>query len=339
MVVSRRAGKARSAPIVTEIDQDAASSWLREQGLSLSRLVPLTGDVSTRSYARVELDDGRVAIVASYPEELRGSCRRFERSTAILQRAAVPVPAILASNCDRGLMLLEDAGDRTLFDLRPRPLNQRLPLFERAIGIAARIATLDPSEVAELNPTLDADHLRRELQQTFDVFLEPSSLLGDGELPNEIESAFDRLCAALGDAPPLPCHRDFMARNLVPAAAGDLVVLDHQDLRLGPPFYDLASLLNDSFFPPIALESRLLEARLGTAGETHAYHRAAAQRTLKAVGTFAAFAARGFDRHLPLIAPTLGRALHHLALTPETASLAPELERLWRSSADPSSVA
>ena len=37
-------------------------------------------------------------------------------------------------------------------------------------------------------------------------------------------------------------------------------MLDHQDLRLGPPFYDLASLLNDTLFPPPDAEEALLAA-------------------------------------------------------------------------------
>ena len=59
-------------------------------------------------------------------------------------------------------------------------------------------------------------------------------------------------------------------------------MLDHQDLRLGPPRYDLASLLNDSLFPPPELEARLVRAALGeeaTAEDFLDYHRAAAQRT------------------------------------------------------------
>ena len=59
----------------------------------------------------------------------------------------------------------------------------------------------------------------------------------------------------------MPCHRDFMVRNLMPLRGRrGLVVLDHQDLRLGPPLYDLASLLNDTLFPPPEAEEALLAA-------------------------------------------------------------------------------
>ena len=59
------------------------------------------------------------------------------------------------------------------------------------------------------------------------------------------------------------------------------------------------------------------------------YHRAAAQRTLKAVGTYASFARRGADRHLPLVPPTLARCLEHMALVPESAAVAQGLAGVW----------
>lgn len=313
---------------VSRIDHVALSSWLREIGHAEAHLEELSGDVSPRRYVRVRHADGGSSILAWYPEELRDTCGRFARTTDLLERAAVPVPRILAVDCERGVMSLEDAGERNLFELRDRPLAERLPAFERAIEIAARIGAVDRDEVAALNPPLDAVLLRSELGQTVDTFLEPRALLGNAVERRGIERAFDRLCRALGETTPVPCHRDFMSRNLVPRADG-VVVLDHQDLRLGPPGYDLASLLNDSFFPPPDIESELLAGQPATESARVAYHRAAAQRTLKAVGTFAAFAARGFERHLPLIPPTLERALHHLALAPETSSMAPMLEALW----------
>jgi aminoglycoside/choline kinase family phosphotransferase len=129
--------------------------------------------------------------------------------------------------------------------------------------------------------------------------------------------------------PLVPCHRDFMARNLIPVGASPaLAVIDHQDLRLGPASYDLASLLNDSLFAPVEVEDRLVAAALPQEQRLQ-YHRAAAQRTLKAVGTFLAFAKRGEDRHLPLIAPSLASARRHLLELPECENAQHEVRSLW----------
>ena len=179
--------------------------------------------------------------------------------------------------------------------------------------------------MAALSPPLDASLLRRELTQTWDELLAPRGLTGEPPLAAALARALDALCAELAAPAPVPCHRDLMARNLVPLPGGAVGVLDHQDLRLGPPRYDLASLLNDSLFPPPEVEEAILAGVLRGDEDRLRYRRAAAQRTLKAAGTFAAFARRGSDRHLGLIPPTLARACGHLSALPETAELAPEL--------------
>jgi hypothetical protein len=72
---------------------------------------------------------------------------------------------------------------------------------------------------------------------------------------------------------------------------------------------------------PIRARSGLLPPRWRGPRLRGQYSRAVVQRTLKAGGTFARFAAQGNPRHLPLIAPTLRRAARHLARLPETAEV------------------
>jgi hypothetical protein len=290
----------------------------------------MTGDVSPRVYYRTILERGDSAVVATYPTGSHAGCRRFERSTQLLQQADVRVPEIYAADCDAGWMLMEDLGDETLFDRRHLGWAELLPYLQQAVEIQQRISTIPVSPVAALNPPLDSGLLKRELQQTWDLLLVPRQLTGDADLTNNLRHVLDQLCDALGQATGVPAHRDFMARNLVPAATPHgLALIDHQDLRLAPPFYDLASMLNDSLFPPTEIEEGLLLSQVPDAASTLAYRRAAVQRTLKAAGTFAAFAQRGFPRHLQLVGPTIGRALYHLAALPEGAAVAARLQPIW----------
>jgi aminoglycoside/choline kinase family phosphotransferase len=296
---------------------------------------PLPGDVSPRRYFRVLLDDGTTAILANYPEEVSEVCPRFLRTTGLLTAAGVRVPRVLAGDCGQGWMLVEDLGPRTLGEWgRGRPWSEVNGYFERALEILRRIAALPADEVASLNPRLGREPLRKELDQTWDLFLAPRGLVSEPALAAELRAALDALCASLGGEPPVPCHRDFMVRNLMPVhdspgADGDLVVLDHQDLRLGPPLYDLASLLNDTLFPPPEAEEALL-AKASISGDgLGSYHRAAAQRCLKAVGTYAKFARLGADRHVPLIAPTLARFVKHFSQVPEGQALSARLRDSW----------
>jgi aminoglycoside/choline kinase family phosphotransferase len=309
---------------------DALAEWLAEVGRPAASVEPLTGDVSLRRYFRARFADGGTAIVAYYPLELRPVCGRFERTTELLAGAGVPVPEVLAADCARGYMLLADSGRHTLYEEPLRSWDDLLPIYRRAVEHARRIGALPRDAVAGLNTWLDTSLLRWELQKTWDLMLAPTGLVGPPEVAARLAEAFDTLAHELGAAERLvPCHRDFMPRNLMLASGGEVVVLDHQDLRLGPLAYDLASLLNDSLFPPATVEDLLVAEALPGEEGALAYRRAVVQRAVKAVGTFTAFAQRGMDRHLGLVRPTLARAWRWFDAVPELAAVRPDLAPLW----------
>lgn len=327
-----------SQPLSIEMPPAGVDAWLTGLGYPVREILRLSGDVSPRRYARVVLEDGATAVLATYPDEVRDVCPRFLHTSELLAAAGVRVPRVLGASCEHGWMLVEDLGPETLGDRRERPWSELRLYFMRALEVIGRIAAMPADVVAGLNPRLGSELLRQELAQTWDLYLAPRGLTGGLALTRALSAALDALCERLGAETPVPCHRDFMVRNLMPLGSaedpGALVVLDHQDLRLGPPEYDLASLLNDTLFPPAEIEEEFLAAALGSADRTR-YHRAAAQRTLKAVGTYTKFSLRGADRHLPLIPPTLARCLHHLSRIPEGVSLAGNLGRIWGAVLEP----
>lgn len=315
---------------VAVIDADL-QSWLEESGLRFTATTALAGDLSQRRYFRVLCDDGSRLLAAHYPDSLRPSMERFVRARTLLAGAGVRVPEVHRTSFERGWMLVEDLGAATLYESAGLASPIRTGLFLAAAESAGRIASLDAAVVAELgSPPLDAAALRRELEPTFEFLLDPHGLEGRPAERRDLLAGLGELCDQLGVAPLVPCHRDYMARNLVPVE-GTVAVIDFQDLRLGPPAYDVASLLNDSFFPDRALEGVLLPQRWSAPPAREAYSRAVVQRTLKACGTFARFAARGNPRHVPLIAPTLARAVPHLELLPETSAVFGALRRWWTS--------
>jgi len=331
----------------TDHDLDRLRRLFLARGRAVARIFPMEGDVSRRRYLRLAFEDGTRAVLALYPTDMTSACDRSLVSGRLLEERDVRVATVLDASCREtalegvgGWALLEDLGERTLYDLADRPWDEIAPYFDDAVAQLRRIASLPRAVVAELNPPLDRALLSRELALTRATWLEPRGIALDEVLLEALET----LCARLGDEPPVPCHRDYGARNLMPleliprseqpdapGRGARVAVIDHQDLRLGPPLYDLASLLNDSLFPPPEDEERLLVAAgvLSTADRTR-YHRAAAQRTLKAVGSYAAFGRRGDPRHERLIAPTFERAIRHLAQVPETADLAPRLAAACR---------
>jgi len=307
--------------------------WLAALGLAGATLQPLAGDLSSRRYLRVRTARGACFVAAVYPSDLAAAQRRFAAAARLLVAAGVRVPRIEADAPELGFALLEDLGTATLYEREDLDWSSRRPFFESALDAAARIAELPVEAVVGLgSPPLDAALLCRELDPVLDLFLAPRGLA-----PENLRAGLDALCSRLGDEPARPCHRDFMARNLVPMPDGTVAVLDFQDLRLGPPAYDLASLLNDSLFAPEPLEARWV-ARSSFDRGSLSYRRAVAQRCLKAVGTFVRFAERGEPRHLALVPPTLERAARQLAVLPETAAAFEPLARGFAKAAGRESI-
>jgi len=305
------------------------SDWLTTSGVTLKRIERLPGDVSVRVYVRIVATDSRTFLLSYCPAELRDACARFLETSALLEGAGVRTPQILNSSAQEGWILLEDLGEDTLYDLE-LSWEALTPYYRDAARAIEKIQTLDPAEVRELSPPLDAAMLLRELEQTWELFLDPQRLAGAATTRSRLQRALSDLCQQIGTNGLVPCHRDFMARNLMPTASDRVAVIDHQDLRLGPRFYDHASLLNDSLFAPGPIVEATLSSVAPGDSDREDYSRATLQRTLKAIGTFVAFSRRGNNRHLPLIRPTLRRAADHLAQIPETAPLASELAPHWK---------
>ncbi|MDY7091764.1 MAG: phosphotransferase [Acidobacteriota bacterium] len=320
-------GRVAPGAVTPPRPEPPSASWLRFHDLLPESFEPLGGDVSPRTYARARRADGTVVIVASYPEHQRDVFHRFLATTELFENAELRVPKIFASDEEELRMVLEDVGAQTLYELSPRPWAERLPHYLHAADLARRIGELPAAEVHDLNPVLDGAALRRELDQTRDRFWRPQGLLSK-PLETRFEAFLDTLCEHIDQEPRCPNHRDYMVRNLVPIPSegpNQLAILDHQDLRLAPASYDLASLLNDSHFPPSEIEAAILARVLPKDADLLSYRRCAVQRTLKAIGTFAAFAHRGFPKHLPLIPPTLGRCLEQMEQLPEGEGLVGEL--------------
>lgn len=320
------------------MNEEALRAWLANEGLGKSQIVALAGDLSQRRYVRVVPVGAATQLVAVYPETLRGTMGRFVEAKRLLAEAGVRVPAVHRVDLERGLMLIEDLGPETLYELEDATGTGRLAFFRVAAEIAETIAGLDPVAVDALgSPRLDADLLRRELDATFEHLFDPRGLAGLPELRRALRSSLGAMCEELAQGPLVACHRDYMARNLVPAG-GDLAVIDFQDLRLGPRGYDLASLLNDSFFPSPQIEEELLPSSWKAPDEHAQYARAVVQRGLKAAGTFARFAAAGNPRHLALIPRSLERAARHLAALPETAATYAAVREWWTTELSPGSI-
>ena len=216
-------------------------AWLREvTGQPLAGLERASTDAGHRSYWR---STGLVPsrIVMDAPPGLEDVARWLAIGD-LLADAGVRVPQVLARNVTAGFLLLEDLGSLTLA--------QSLQQDTVDAGMAAafgQLLTLQKMTATSSLAHFDQALLQRDAGLFEEWFVQRhlGLTLDCGEV-ERMQLAQRRLMDnALGQSR-VPVHRDFMLRNLMPAADGP-AVLDFQDLVIGPVAYDVASLMRDAF--------------------------------------------------------------------------------------------
>lgn len=333
----------------------------------------LSGDASARSYFRVRQSraQDQTIIVALYRSPFDERERALERLiklerispgarltfandpcahievTELFANAGLPVPRIFAALGSAGALLIEDVGDTRLQDwLLGRTQAEVLSVYRRAVEIIVRIQELTPI-VANTDSicwhlALDQEKLRWEL----DFFLENyfkrylSADLSPGAI-EAIERDFVAISWELAARPRALAHRDYHSRNLM--VRGDQIfIIDHQDARMGPTSYDLASLLCDPYVSlGDHLKAELLEyfielksvssVRLqDPEGFRREYDLMTVQRALKAVGTYAYQAAALNNQvYVGYIRPAINSALSALSRLSRFDGLRAQIERRW----------
>lgn len=216
-------------------------AWLREVIDEPFTVSVASADASFRRYFRVHLDTAtRIAMDAPPEQE---DCRPFVDIAGRLRAAGLNAPDILASDLDRGFLLLTDLGSRTFLEA----LADEDPeiLMQRAIATLARMqAGTDASGL----PDYDTPLLKRELSlyPQWYVAKHAGATLSQAE-QRVWEANCERLVDAALSQPQVFVHRDYMLRNLMLGSDDEPGVIDFQDAVRGPVSYDLLSLFRDAF--------------------------------------------------------------------------------------------
>lgn len=220
---------------------EARTTWARaatgDAALVLERA---SMDAGFRSYWRGETAGGTRIVMDSPPD--KEDVRPWLRIRALLQGGGVRVPQVLAEDTDAGFLLLEDLGRDTY--LHVIDATNADALFDAAVDQLLRLQAVSPP--ADL-PAYDDALLARELRLFDEWFLgrHLGVTLDCADL-EALDLVYRRLIDAALAQPQVLVHRDFMPRNLMPAADGP-AVLDFQDAVRGPIAYDALSLFKDAF--------------------------------------------------------------------------------------------
>ncbi|HYM62963.1 MAG TPA: phosphotransferase [Thermoanaerobaculia bacterium] len=284
---------------------------------------PLAGDASVRAYYRISVPRRPSVVIAYYPEELRGQVRRFLDAYRAIANL-VPVPEILRSS--ESVIAQADAGDRTLFDLLHDDPVEGTSLYRRAVEILVRFQQADG---AEINPPFNADFFFAEMEMAREYFVDKLMMTSPPASAALVPLLRD-LARQVARHPYLLCHRDYHGQN-INVINGSLIIIDYQDMRMGPDTYDLASLLRDRGVAEVLGrdgELALVDDYALRIGETPdsglrtRYFETLLQRSIKILGTFSKMPiARGRLHYLDFIPPTLESVRRCLAELPHFAAM------------------
>jgi aminoglycoside/choline kinase family phosphotransferase len=304
----------------------------RRLKLSASELTiaQLTGDASARTYFRIKskVSSELSIIVALYGEpfdESERACDRLARLeqinpaarlvfandpcahievTELLIEAGLRVPRITDACGKDAALLIEDVGDMRLQDwLADRTQAELIDVYQHAVSLIVKIQ--EATELALRANSIcsqlafDEAKLGWELDFFFTHYF--GSYLGlspDSHIVHGVKEEFKLLCQKLAARPRVLTHRDYHARNLM-LHRGELFIIDHQDARMGPASYDLASLLADPYSAlDRTIASEMVEYFIELKSKSAVpladveefrteYQLMLVQRMLKAIGTYA----------------------------------------------------
>jgi tRNA threonylcarbamoyl adenosine modification protein YjeE len=332
----------------------AVRQFLSEAGMSEATRTRMAGDASTRSYTRLALGERRVILMNSPKRPDGPPVRNGKSYSAIahlaetvtpfvavakaLRQQGLSAPEIRHADLDQGLLVIEDLGEEgVVAGDPPAPITER---YEAAVDVLLHLherlqADLIPvaPRVDYRIPTYDMDAFLIEAELLIDWYLPRLGVEVTADMRADYQTLWREMLQGAVEAAPTLVLRDYHSPNLLwlPTREGiaRVGILDFQDAMMGPPAYDLASLLQDARVDvpeatEVALLGRYVRRRRAADDDFDAaafiklYVTLAAQRASKILGIFARLDMRdgkpAYLRHIPRVSTYLQRSLAHPSL-------------------------
>ena len=252
----------------------------------------LHGDASTRTYWRINTQEGSWVISEEEPftEETD-----FINISNYLSKHNITVPKIIKTLPKQGIIILQDAGNVLLYHLAKDQPSKAQKQYEQIIDILIRLQTDLPKDnkCVAFKRAFDEAKWLWELEHTENYFFNRllKTKLSTAQT-NTLRAGFKTISNTIDLTNLTFCHRDFHSRNIL-FYNETLYLIDFQDARLGPPLYDLISILRDCYITlPQKTEQDLIaryksKTKKPIPNFEEQYTITALQRHLKACGTFA----------------------------------------------------
>jgi N-acetylmuramate 1-kinase len=234
------------------------------------RIKPLKGDGSDRRVYRL-FAGNQTFICVSHPNGSKGSPSENDSFVNIdqhLRTKGLPTPLIYVFDPPRGLFLMQDFGDFSLESVIKKIKEPRLikRAYETILKLLLKIqieGTKDFDSRYCYDTPLYGGRFAWERESRYFVEAFLKGYLGWKTVPPSVESELQVIAMAVDqEKNRLFLYRDFQSRNIM-IWSGGIGLIDFQGGRMGPPQYDLASVLIDPYVDlPETIQKELFEVYL-----------------------------------------------------------------------------
>lgn len=214
-----------------------------------TRLIGIGG--SDRRYYRLTGGDKHAVLMQCRQED--DDFARHIAYTRFFREHRIPVPRLIAEDEADRQALFADLGDRSLYSwLKCRhEFTEVEEIYRSVLNMLVRLHGEVPSAGNDCPQSLkerifDYDHLRWETGYFLERFVRGVCGLTPDD-PGELDREFDLLARLVDRQPKTVMHRDFQSQNIMITHDSRVWMIDFQGARIGPPAYDLASILWDPY--------------------------------------------------------------------------------------------
>lgn len=290
----------------------AMNEFLSYNGENFDKMTLVPKEASVRNYYRVHYEKSE--LVLCIDENFTSTPYPFLEVQNFLKQNQIPVPEVIRYNPELHAILLNDAGERDLTSIAND--NDYVIELKKSLELIFKLQTLNPIPIIADKSfhyeklMFEVDHTCSGYSRFKDTY--KIDLLITGEMYAFLQEASGFLA---GFEDKVICHRDYHARNILLNAKGEQTIIDFQDMMMGTPQYDLASLIYDAYRPlPLARREELYtffksqSPHKGTRFREY-YLTQALQRSFKALGTYLV---QFHDRKNPRFKESISKALDNL---------------------------
>jgi NDP-sugar pyrophosphorylase family protein len=206
---------------------------------------------SDRKYYRSKRNDKSVVIMHCLTND--PDFKRHIEYTRFFLKYSIPVPTLIEADPEKMHAFFEDLGDLSLYSYLkcPREEEQKEKIYKQVIDVLVLIHTGATEHVSQCpllkNRIFDYEHLRWETSYFIERFVEGIKKINIKNL-STLNDEFHRLAIKVDSFHKTVIHRDFQSQNIMITRRGIPRLLDYQGARIGPPAYDVVSIVWDPYY-------------------------------------------------------------------------------------------